>query len=389
MAGYAGIVARMAQLDSTLLSVDPTWQSLVDVASGIAGSTASGQAIDSNSPFAGVLQDVSSGQSTSGADKYANTIYGGIRVMGGYGLAFTSPLPGGRLTQGFGPTSLAMEPAATVNGVRYAHYHAGIDLARPLGTPVLAAANGTVIFAGRLSDGAEVVKIRHDDGMVSLYGHLNTSLDVKAGDRVTRGQEIGVVGMTGHTTGPHLHFALYTNGGKAVDPSTYLTSGRLPELGNVMAPSATLDRGSLTSVPGQTALADFDKIAASIPYANQIRAAAVRAGIDPMLLASLVRHESNFKANAVSSCGARGLTQLMPKTAKALGVTNSNDPQQNLDAGARYLAIQMKRFGRVDMALAAYNDGAAAVAKSGIVGSTQGYVTRILRTWTDFQEAAA
>ena len=103
-----------------------------------------------------------------------------------------------------------MEPPATVDGVNYAHYHTGIDLAAKMGTPILAAADGTVTSAGRESDGAVIVKIRHDDGYMTLYGHLNPGLDVKVGDKVIRGQEIGTEGDTGKTTGPHLHFALYT-----------------------------------------------------------------------------------------------------------------------------------------------------------------------------------
>jgi hypothetical protein len=96
--------------------------------------------------------------------------------------------------------------------------------------------------------------------------------------------------------------------------------------------------------------------AAGRPYAAAIEATAARHGIDGRLLAALVWTESNFRPDAVSHAGALGLAQLMPGTARGLGV-DPRDPLQNLDGGARYLRTQLDRFGRVDLALAAYNAG--------------------------------
>jgi hypothetical protein len=400
MSGYGDIVARISALDARLAEIDPNWQS-----NGALVGTASG-AIDSGSPFAGVLAEVSSsasdGASTSAtssasasADRvaiasnaYANTIYSGIRVLGGIG--FGSPLPGGKLTQAFGPTTLAMEPPATVDGVTYAHYHPGIDLAAQFGAPILAAANGTVIEAGPVSDGAVVVKVRHDDGYVTAYGHLNPDLEVKVGDTVSRGQEIGTEGVTGNTTGPHLHFALYTPGGTAVDPTPYLDTGLLPNSISPTGPASTSDPGATASDASPTALARFDAVASEIPYAAQIRTAAVANGIDPLLLASLVSTESSFHPNAVSGVGAQGLTQLMPRTASDIGVQDAFDPQQNLDGGAKYLALQLQRFGRVDMALAAYNQGPGAVSRADAVpDSARAYVSHVLGKWANYKESAS
>jgi hypothetical protein len=392
MHGYETFVSRIGQLDTLMRNVDPDWISGSPVG-GLVGAAA--DALNANSPFAGVMADVSSGTSAvdgtaATAGPYANTIYAGIRVMGVTGgIAFGSPLPSGKLTQSFGPSSLAMEPAATVDGVRYAHFHAGIDLATKAGTPVLAAANGTVIYAGRESDGAVVVKIRHDDGYVTLYGHLNPDLAVKAGDRVGRGQEIGTEGSTGRSTGPHLHFALFNKAGKAVDPTQYLKSGRLPDTLTLASPSSASDPGSTTWDSSASVLARFDAVASKIPYAAEIRSAAIANGIDPLLLASLASNESSFHANSVSSSGAVGLTQLMPKTASGMGVTNAFDPLQNLNGGAKYLALQLKRFGRVDMALAAYSKGPGTVWRAGHVpSSAKGYVRRVLSNWTRYEEAA-
>jgi len=118
-----------------------------------------------------------------------------------------------------------------------------------------------------------------------------------------------------------------------------------------------------------------------VPYGAEITAAARRHGIDPALLAGLVRQESNFDPNAGSPAGARGLTQLMPATAAGLCVTDVTDPAQALDGGARYLRQQLDAFGGdVTKALAAYNAGPGAVQRYGGVppyAETQDYVTKV------------
>jgi len=112
-----------------------------------------------------------------------------------------------------------------------------------------------------------------------------------------------------------------------------------------------------------------------------IRDAAGRAGVDPALLSALVQAESGYRADAGSPAGARGLTQLMPGTARGLGVTDVLDPAQNLAGGARYLRQQLDRFGDMRLALAAYNAGPGAVTRHGGVPpytETRAYVDRVL-----------
>jgi soluble lytic murein transglycosylase-like protein len=120
---------------------------------------------------------------------------------------------------------------------------------------------------------------------------------------------------------------------------------------------------------------------ASVPYAAQITAAAKANGIDPALLAGLIKQESGFNPNAGSAAGARGLTQLMPSTAAGLGVTNVLDPAQSIQAGAKYLKEQLDAFGGdVTKALAAYNAGPGAVKRFGGVppyAETQNYVRAV------------
>ena len=123
----------------------------------------------------------------------------------------------GVLTQPFGPTSLVLEPPRCYQGTCYAHFHDGIDLAAPLGTPVRAMAAGRVVLAAMVPDGAVVVEIDHGAGLRSLYGHLEPDLAVTVGDSVVAGQVLGTVGMTGNTTGPHLHFGVWQDG-VPIDP---------------------------------------------------------------------------------------------------------------------------------------------------------------------------
>ena len=100
-----------------------------------------------------------------------------------------------------------------------------------------------------------------------------------------------------------------------------------------------------------------------VPYRQEIEHAARLHGLDPTLVAALVKVESGFNPKAKGPTGARGLTQLKPQTASRLGVRNIHDPQENLKGGARYLAKCMAMFGSEELALLAYNRGPGAVKK--------------------------
>ena len=109
----------------------------------------------------------------------------------------------------------------SVFGARWGSTHYGIDLANSIGTPIVAVADGVVIEAGYASGFGLWVRVQHDDGTISVYGHIH-SYSVTQGQRVEAGDVIAQMGNRGHSTGSHLHFEIWTAGGKKIDPQTWL-----------------------------------------------------------------------------------------------------------------------------------------------------------------------
>jgi murein DD-endopeptidase MepM/ murein hydrolase activator NlpD len=106
-------------------------------------------------------------------------------------------------------------------GYRWGVLHAGIDLANSIGTPIRAVSDGVVIDAGPTAGYGMWVKLRHADGTVTLYGHVNTTM-VSVGERVMAGDQIATMGNRGNSTGPHLHFEVLLNGTQRIDPVPWL-----------------------------------------------------------------------------------------------------------------------------------------------------------------------
>jgi murein DD-endopeptidase MepM/ murein hydrolase activator NlpD len=119
----------------------------------------------------------------------------------------------GRISSGFGDNRLSPSSGGT-------RPHRGVDISAPSGTPVVAPADGVVNFAGRESEYGRLICLDHGHGYSTMFGHLK-DLFVKNGDKVRKGQTIGTVGMSGNSTGPHLHYEVRIRG-NTVNPARYL-----------------------------------------------------------------------------------------------------------------------------------------------------------------------
>lgn len=138
-------------------------------------------------------------------------------LAAGESLSYHLPLKG-RISSGFGNRFHPID--------RHVKFHAGLDIAVPTGTPVAATARGEVEFAGERGGYGNLVILKHPDGRISRYGHLQKILVVE-GQQVDAGQKIALSGSTGKSTGPHLHFEIRENGA-VVDPAK-IVSNVLPK----------------------------------------------------------------------------------------------------------------------------------------------------------------
>ena len=124
-------------------------------------------------------------------------------------------------------------------------------------------------------------------------------------------------------------------------------------------------------------------------FDGMIADASKKHGVDESLIRAVIKQESAFNPKATSSCGAQGLMQLMPDTAKELGCADAYDPYQNIMGGAKYLRQLLDRFnGNQTLAVASYNAGPGSVDKYGGIppfGETQNYVSRVMENYRNYK----
>ena len=227
--------ASMSELDSLMTRQDDISSQLGDLISQIqtAQSQLQGQPADVTTTLAGLLEQQeadlvvksyraawSQAQVGAGLALVTRELPPGTSLSS---LTLSWPMVNARITQPFGPSDVLLEPPLGP----FAHFHTGVDLAAPLGTPVLAAADGVVVAVAHTVVGyGNYVMIAHGAGVITLYAHLMET-DASVGDRVSRGQRIGLEGSSGLSTGPHLHFEVRINDG-VIDPVLYLVPAPVP-----------------------------------------------------------------------------------------------------------------------------------------------------------------
>lgn len=155
------------------------------------------------------IADLESGLSTDGLPSYSKSL-----------LAY--PVKDVKITQGYGKTSFSKKAYASGK-------HNGVDFGGSYGTSIYAAADGKVIGTGNLGKYAygRWIAIDHDNGMITLYGHLS-AIGVSKGDKVTKGEKIGNMGSTGYSTGNHLHFTVFSESSYDVVPSKTVKGLNIP-----------------------------------------------------------------------------------------------------------------------------------------------------------------
>jgi len=179
---------------------------------------------------------------------------------------------------------------------------------------------------------------------------------------------------------PRAEFYVY----KENDGTSWITDRKMPQekytlMATIGRPTAVVSCKNMTP-------AKLDKRASA--YKDAIEAYSIAFEVDPVLVKAIIATESCFDRKAVSSVGARGLMQLMPATAKELGVKDSFNANANIRGGIKYFSLMLKQFNNnTELALAAYNAGPNAVEKYGGIppyAETKGYVKKVLKRYTKY-----
>jgi cell wall-associated NlpC family hydrolase len=239
--------------------------------------------------------------------------------------------------------------------------------------------------------GTDPTKGMDCSGLVQVvYKHLGYDLPRLSADQARSGEKVNSMAEakpgdliawnnSSRNSGAD-HIAIYAGNGKMIEaPRTGLDI----RLVDVPSTPDYIRRIVPDNAPaaGTSAISGRATGVSGVPFSDLFNRAGAKYGVSPALLSAVAKQESGYNPHAQSGAGAQGLMQLMPGTAKGLGVTNSFDPAQAVDGAARMLRDLTNRFGRTDLALAAYNAGPGAVMKyNGIppYGETQRYVRNVM-----------
>ncbi|MBM5675612.1 peptidoglycan DD-metalloendopeptidase family protein [Listeria seeligeri] len=295
------------------------WDFAMDPAAGVSKLMAKYNKLPTNSPMAnmagGMFKYFGKGAGEWLKEKLADvfTTDGGGEGGGMFSPHFGSPF---RMTSGYGPR--------TVFGKQ--EFHKGIDYGAPVGTPLPAQYGGKVSRAGTAGGFGNLVSITAGKGIENLYGHLSKIL-TSAGSVVKAGQIIGLVGSTGRSTGPHVHYQVNQNG-KPVNPSSSLGGGSFNGKGGSKAVNSWVQQAiGLAGVPSG--------------WANALATIAMKeSGGNPSAV-------NNWDINAKNGIASRGLMQTIPSTFNAYkmkGHGNIMNPVDNILAAIGYIKA---RYGNV------------------------------------------
>lgn len=277
--------------------------------------------------------------------------------------------------------------------------HEGLDLAAPLGTPIKASFDGKISYVGSEKNYGNYVDIDYGNGYSFRYAHLpdNVLKDLKKGDSVFAGQQFATVGNTGRSSGPHLHMEAKKDGIK-IDPMMLLDAAykNAAKSANIDNSTNLTDKASVTGNVNQKDLNRRVDLGSKAPtqnmqavmnnYGAHISEMSKKYNVPENLIYGMIQTESSGRTDAVSKAGAAGLMQLMPGTARGLGVTDAFDPKQNIEGGTKYIGQMLKKFdGNVEQALQAYNWGPGNMQKHirgekpNMPKETQAYANKVLR----------
>lgn len=319
----------------------------------------------------------STGSLTAAAGtEFAAVLRGAATGIGTAPAASQSAVPGlaGRMVLdrallGLGRPAPAGAPGAPVDGaafVRDAFRRSGIALPDGLAEQ---AAMGVPVASLAEARSGDLVLLGDPPSAVGIYAGRGRILHAPADGGVVRLDDIeGPVALRRIVENP-----------VTTTLTTASTAGALSALRPAIdAPACDCGAHGVATAPVGAPDGDLS----SIPFAELFRQAATAHGLDAALLAAVARTESGFDTGAVSPAGAQGLMQFMPATAAGMGV-DPWDPRSAIDGAARYLRRELDRFGRLDLALAAYNAGPGAVQRHGGIPpfpETLAYVRKVLDT---------